>query len=184
MQKIDAIVLGRRDTLARWTENDPIPMAGELVIATDVSRMKLGDGKRRFTELPFIGTDGRGLEFAVDGDLLKIRLEGEKKWTEIIAKGPPGKAPTIEIDEETENWKIDGVDTGKPSRGKEGAKGEATKLTISEDGYAVLDGVRTGTLMRAHPTELVTYINGVKHNWSVGVVNDEVVLVVKEAKNG
>lgn len=37
--------------------------------------------------------------------------------------GPEGPAPVVTISNSTGNWVIDGVDTGKPSRGKQGEKG-------------------------------------------------------------
>lgn len=175
-QEIKAIVLGRADTLDKWTEHDPIPRKGELIVVTDTGRIKIGDGAKHFSELPVVGTDGKSLEFVIEGDLLKIRKEGTTTWSEIIAKGPPGNTPVLSIDEHTGNWLVDGKDTEKPSRGVKGDKGEATVLTISEDGYAELDGVKTSTLMRANPTELLTYVNGKAVLWNVGIVNGEPVL--------
>ena len=158
-QTINAIVLGRRDTMAAWMEQNPIPLNGELVIATDLNRIKLGDGKTRFADLPFIGTDGKNIEVAFEGDVLKVRREGDPDWISIIVKGL-----------------IDGKDTKKPSRGQKGDKGDATVLTISEDGYAILDGVKTDTLIKANPTELLTYVNGKAVLWNIGIVNGEPVL--------
>ena len=182
-QVIRAIILSRSDKEENWMDGDPVLMEDEIVIVKDLGRFKIGDGVRRFSELPLFPRDGRSIEVTTQGDMVGVRREGDPDWQWIIAMGPkgdPGETiiPTIG---ENDNWFIKGEDTGHPSRGK---KGEATKLTISDDGYAVLDGVRTGTLMRAHPAELTAYVDGVKHLWSVGVINDDLVIHIKEAKNG
>lgn len=54
--------------------------------------------------------------------------------------GPEGKTPTIEIGA-NENWLINGVDTGKPSRGD---KGDTSILTIGENGNFFINGEDTG----------------------------------------
>ena len=54
--------------------------------------------------------------------------------------GPEGPAPTITIGA-NENWFVNGVDTGKPSRG---AKGDASILTIGVNGNFYIDGEDTG----------------------------------------
>lgn len=46
----------RRDTSANWTSNDPVLLNGEIIIV-DTSegevRYKIGDGVKKYTELPF-----------------------------------------------------------------------------------------------------------------------------------
>lgn len=54
--------------------------------------------------------------------------------------GPEGKSPTITIGA-NENWFVNGVDTGKPSRG---AKGDTSILTIGANGNFYIDGEDTG----------------------------------------
>ena len=54
--------------------------------------------------------------------------------------GPEGKSPTITIGA-NENWFVNGVDTGKPSRG---AKGDTSILTIGINGNFYIDGEDTG----------------------------------------
>ncbi len=183
IQVIKAIVQGRYGKLKEWEELNPIPRAMELIFVTDMNRFKAGDGERTFKELPYVGTDGRSIQYEIEGDILKIRLQGETEWKKIIAKGPPGDTiiPTVG---ENGNWFIKNQDTGLPSRGLKGDKGEATKITLSEDGYWELDGVKSKVLARSQPTELVTYVNGKKHNWRLGVINDDLVVTIKEAENG
>lgn len=54
--------------------------------------------------------------------------------------GPEGPTPTITIGA-NENWFVNGVDTGKPSRG---AKGDTSILTIGVNGNFYIDGEDTG----------------------------------------
>lgn len=54
--------------------------------------------------------------------------------------GPEGQSPTITIGA-NENWFVNGVDTGKPSRG---AKGDTSILTIGANGNFFIDGEDTG----------------------------------------
>lgn len=54
--------------------------------------------------------------------------------------GPEGATPTITIGA-NENWFVNGVDTGKPSRG---AKGDTSILTIGVNGNFYIDGEDTG----------------------------------------
>lgn len=54
--------------------------------------------------------------------------------------GPEGKTPTIEIGA-NENWFVNGVDTGKPSRG---GKGDTSILTIGTNGNFFINGEDTG----------------------------------------
>ena len=49
-------VQNKRDTAANWTQNNPVLLDGELIIVetnTGEIRKKIGDGVKRFTELPF-----------------------------------------------------------------------------------------------------------------------------------
>lgn len=181
MQVIKAIVQGRYGTLEAWKEENPVPLPMELIYVTDLNRFKVGDGERAFRDLPFVGQDGKSLEYKIEGDLLYVRREGETTWNPLIVKGPPGRTVIPEIGDNG-NWFLEGTDTGLPSRGVKGDKGEATVLTISDDGYAVLDGVKTRTLMKAHPTELTMYIDGKKYYWSMGVINDKPVFSWREAE--
>lgn len=50
----------RRDTAARWNSINPILQEGELALEIDTGKMKIGDGEKNWTELPYVkvGTDG------------------------------------------------------------------------------------------------------------------------------
>lgn len=46
----------KRDTSANWTKNDPVLLNGEIVIvdtANGETRTKTGDGKSKYSALPF-----------------------------------------------------------------------------------------------------------------------------------
>ena len=52
----NARVRNKRDTSANWTANNPVLLNGEIIIvdtaAGDV-RYKVGDGSKRYSQLPF-----------------------------------------------------------------------------------------------------------------------------------
>jgi len=43
----------RQDLAANWTQNDPVLLSGELGFETDTYRVKLGDGVKRWSLLPY-----------------------------------------------------------------------------------------------------------------------------------
>jgi len=52
-----AVIQHRRDTKENWLKYDPVLAAGEIAIETDTYRAKVGDGQKKWSELPYI-TDG------------------------------------------------------------------------------------------------------------------------------
>ena len=48
------MILLRRDTFKNWLKHDPILEEGEPAYITNIKRMKVGDGKSTFSELPVI----------------------------------------------------------------------------------------------------------------------------------
>lgn len=88
-------------TKSELEESKVILLKGELVLEADTGFFKVGDGKRIYSELPYLNV------------------------------GPKGEPATLEVSE-NETWIINGVDTGKPARGKEGAsisvKGKADSI--------------------------------------------------------
>jgi hypothetical protein len=50
----------RRGTEANWVNNDPILSQGEIGYATNKNRFKIGDGIRRWSELPYVASGGNG----------------------------------------------------------------------------------------------------------------------------
>lgn len=48
----------RRDTAANWLATNPVLKAGEPGVETDTGQMKVGDGIRSWSQLPYVGTGG------------------------------------------------------------------------------------------------------------------------------
>jgi len=48
----------RRDTEARWLENDPVPHQGELCMDITNHKIKLGDGFNEWSKLPYMESSG------------------------------------------------------------------------------------------------------------------------------
>lgn len=52
----NARVQNKRDTSANWTKNDPVLLDGEIIIVDTTAgevRYKVGDGSKKFSQLPF-----------------------------------------------------------------------------------------------------------------------------------
>ena len=65
----------RRDTSVLWGKNDPVLHQGELGFATDLKRVKVGDGFNEWSKLPYLN----------DADLDTIRNEYGNETDFIIA---------------------------------------------------------------------------------------------------
>ena len=53
------IIQQRRDTAARWSQYNPLLLEGEVGYVTDnPNQYKIGDGKRRWSDLPLRGYTG------------------------------------------------------------------------------------------------------------------------------
>lgn len=91
-------------TKSELEESKVILLKGELVLEADTGFFKVGDGKRIYSELPYLN---------------------------VGPKGDQGEPATLEVSEK-ETWIINGTDTGKPARGKEGTsisvKGKADSI--------------------------------------------------------
>lgn len=79
-------------TKSELEESKVILLKGELVLEADTGFFKVGDGKRIYSELPYLN---------------------------VGPKGDQGEPATLEVSEK-ETWIINGTDTGEPSRGREG----------------------------------------------------------------
>jgi hypothetical protein len=49
----------RRGTSGAWMAADPVLLEGEPGVETDTDRLKVGDGVRRWSELPYYLSEGR-----------------------------------------------------------------------------------------------------------------------------
>lgn len=55
-KSIDARVKHKKDTSSNWTKNNPVLLDGELIIVVTNSgeeRIKIGDGTKKYSQLPF-----------------------------------------------------------------------------------------------------------------------------------
>ena len=83
----------KRDTSANWTAKDPVLLNGEIIFvdtsAGDI-RVKVGDGTRKYSELPF-------LDEAIYSKITDATSDKVKK-TELAAVATSGKASDLDND--------------------------------------------------------------------------------------
>jgi len=48
------IIQLRRDTKDNWEKYDPVLAAGEIAVQLDTYQIKIGDGQKKWSELPFV----------------------------------------------------------------------------------------------------------------------------------
>lgn len=89
--------LVRGGTTANLEAVNEVPLARELVVATDTGKLKLGDGSTHYNDLPFISgeVDIEGLvEFRREGGWVQYTNDGAVSWHNLIpltdVKGDPG----------------------------------------------------------------------------------------------
>ena len=57
MRSLNTIITLKRDTLENWILYDPVLREGELVVVwinSNEVKLKVGDGERRFLDLPYV----------------------------------------------------------------------------------------------------------------------------------
>lgn len=128
------IIQGRfqfqRGTHKEWTDSDLILLDGELAIESDTSKIKIGNGRSLYKDLPYIEIGKIGVKDLTEEDLKKITGEkGEKgdpfTYEDLTAeqklelRGEPGK------DGYTPKKGVDYFD-GKP--GRKGDKGDPLRF--------------------------------------------------------
>lgn len=128
------IIQGRfqfqRGTHKEWTDSDLILLDGELAIESDTSKIKIGNGRSLYKDLPYIEIGKIGVKDLTDEDLEKITGEkGEQgdpfTYDDLTAeqklelRGEPGK------DGYTPKKGVDYFD-GKP--GRKGDKGDPLRF--------------------------------------------------------
>ena len=57
---VKAIIQLRRATESEWIEVDPILRVGEPALSTDVYKLKIGNGKSHWSQLPYLTNSGGG----------------------------------------------------------------------------------------------------------------------------
>lgn len=131
------IIQGRfqfqRGTHKEWTDSDLILLDGELAIESDTSKIKIGNGRSLYKDLPYIEIGKIGVKDLTEEDLKKITGEkGEKgdpfTYDDLTAeqklelRGEPGK------DGYTPKKGVDYFD-GKPGgKGDKGDKGDPLRF--------------------------------------------------------
>ena len=68
----------KRDTAANWTNHNPVLLNGELILVDTAEgqlRVKIGDGIKTYTQLPFMDEDLRTLITDVDNNNSKVVLK-------------------------------------------------------------------------------------------------------------
>ena len=137
---------------AEWEASQLILYAGELAVEGDTGLMKVGDGKHLYSELPYFnrGEEGDQGEPGVRGETgAALAIKGTKNSTADLPKtGQAGDAYMIGGDlyvwSDTTWTNVGRVKGEKGEKGEPGVKGDPPKLTISDAGTWVVEGVDTG----------------------------------------
>lgn len=81
----------KRDTAANWTKNNPVLLDGEIIVVTTNTgeiRRKVGDGQKRFSELPFDDEVLRSLVSTKTGRIASAQKPASQPvgdyWDEIV----------------------------------------------------------------------------------------------------
>lgn len=91
--QLKAKIIVRNDLAEEWIAKDPILLAGEAGLEKDTNRFKFGDGVKRWSELPYAGTQVKiqgegevltGAEINAAGEL--VLIYGHLYDTDIIMK--------------------------------------------------------------------------------------------------
>ncbi|WP_322630573.1 leucine-rich repeat protein [Aedoeadaptatus coxii] len=137
---------------AEWEASQLILYAGELAVEGDTGLMKVGDGKHLYIELPYFnrGEKGERGEPGVKGETgAALAIKGTKNSTSDLPKtGKAGDAYMINGDlyvwSDTTWTNVGRVKGEKGDPGRKGDKGDPPKMTISDAGTWVVEGVDTG----------------------------------------
>lgn len=139
-------------TRAEWEASQLILYAGELAVEGDTGLMKVGDGRRLYAELPYFNRGEKG-EKGVRGEKgetgAALNVKGTKNAvSDLTATGTAGDAYMVGGDlyvwSETTWTNVGRIKGEKGERGEPGEKGDPPKLTISDAGNWIIDGVDTG----------------------------------------
>jgi hypothetical protein len=68
---VKAVIQLRRATEHEWIELNPVLRLGEPALSTDVYKLKIGDGKRRWKDIPYLtGSGGGGAEYVAGNGIV------------------------------------------------------------------------------------------------------------------
>ena len=82
---VKAIIQFRRGTEAEWIAKDPILREGEPALSIDIDKVKVGDGKRHWSQIPYLNKDEQ-IDYLSLYNLPSINsivLEGNKSGSEL-----------------------------------------------------------------------------------------------------
>lgn len=77
---VKAVIQLRRATEREWVRLNPILRIGEPALSTDVYKLKIGDGKRHWKELPYLqnsGGSGESVEYTAGNGIIIINNQIE-----------------------------------------------------------------------------------------------------------
>ena len=77
-KNINVRIALKRDTSANWTNHNPVLLNGELILVDTAEgqlRVKIGDGRKTYTQLPFMDEALRALITEVDNNNSKVVLK-------------------------------------------------------------------------------------------------------------
>ena len=141
-------------TRAEWEASQLILYAGELAVEGDTGLMKVGDGRRLYAELPYFnrGPEGKRGKKGDRGETgAALNVKGTKNTaSDLPATGTAGDAYMVGGDlyvwSETTWTNVGRIKGEKGDQGEPGQKGDPPKLTISDAGTWVVEGVDTGKM--------------------------------------
>ncbi len=68
---VKAVIQLRRATEYEWIKLNPVLRLGEPALSTDVYKLKIGDGKRHWKEIPYLtGSGGGGTEYVAGNGIV------------------------------------------------------------------------------------------------------------------
>lgn len=102
---VKAVIQFRRATEQEWIERDPVLRLGEPALSTDIHQIKVGDGKTKWSLLPYLAGSGDGgsatdyLTLSNLPSINGIRLRGNLSAQELGLKYIGGNGINIENNE-------------------------------------------------------------------------------------
>lgn len=144
------IVFDRKDA-SEWQSTNPVIDAGEMVVELDTHRLKVGDGKLNYNDLPYYeGPQGESItkvQLSENGDLsvwigekeTKLgNIKGQKgdKGTSITDITKDGETLTIKLSDDTQ--KTFSIPNGQ--KGDRGKSVESARVDESGNFYVTIEG--------------------------------------------
>ncbi|WP_243091771.1 hyaluronoglucosaminidase [Streptococcus dysgalactiae] len=144
------IIFDRKDA-SEWQSTNPVIDAGEMVVELDTHKLKVGDGKLNYNDLPYYeGPQGESItkvQLSENGDLSvwigdketklgNIKAQKGDKGTSITDITKDGEALTIKLSDDTQK-------TFNIPNGQKGDKGNSvTSARVDESGdfYVTIEG--------------------------------------------